>query len=181
MYRVSEAVSKWSESGQSKYNLEQIPGESLAVRLAEIDSVLGKNERHQVYSNQYVPLTVNNVKISDRYKIQGRFDSLTSGGSILHVNIDEANSLTPVQFKRLFDLALKTKTVYWAVNYVYVKCEQEHYFIGSNETKSCPACGSDRLDYYSRVVGFVTNVKDWIEKRREWEFGARKFYGSKEM
>lgn len=175
---INKNISEWNKLGTSKYNLEQIPGESVAIRLAEVDKVLGKNTEYKLYSNQYVPLIQNNISISDRFKIQGKFDTQTSGGSILHINIDESEKISELQMKKLFELALKTKTIYWALNYIYIQCSSGHSFIGSNETKECPICGSNNLTYFTRVVGFITNVKDWNPTRRDWEFSNRKFYSS---
>jgi ribonucleoside-triphosphate reductase len=172
--QINSISEEWNKNGN--YNIEQIPGESIAVRLAEIDKLLEKNEYYEMYSNQYIPLIQNNISIADRFKIQGKFDTKTSGGSILHINIVEIEQITSEQFHKLFDIALKTKTVYWAVNYVYIQCENNHYFIGNNSTEKCPVCESNKLNYFSRVVGFITNVNNWIEKRRDWEFPNRKFY-----
>jgi ribonucleoside-triphosphate reductase len=178
--KINDKIVKWNKEHNYKFNLEQIPGESLAVRLASIDKLFEKNDEYTMYSNQYVPLVRNEISISDRFKVQGKFDSSTSGGSILHINIDEVEHITPSQFRKLFDVALKTKTVYWALNYVYISCENGHYFIGNNETTECPICNSNKLNYFSRVVGFITNIQNWIETRRNWEFPNRKFYnGSK--
>lgn len=178
---ISNITSEWSAVGIPKYNLEQIPGESLAARLAEVDAALGKNSEFKIYSNQYVPLVKNSISISDRFKIQGKFDSHTSGGSILHINVDESEPVTPAQYKKLFDIAVKTRTVYWSVNYVYVKCSEGHFFIGNNDTEECPVCGNTKLSYFSRVVGFITDVKNWVEVRRSWEFPNRKFYSGKNI
>jgi len=177
--RISKKTQEWSSQGTSKYNLEQIPGESLAVRLAEVDDIMGKSRGEKIYSNQYVPLVVGNVTISDRFKIQGKFDTLTSGGSILHINIDESEHITPDQMKKLFEIAVKTGTVYWALNYVYAKCYNGHYFLATNKETKCPACGSEDIKFFSRVVGFITPVASWIDTRRNWEFGERKFYSGK--
>jgi ribonucleoside-triphosphate reductase len=173
---IQKNIEKWNADSSWKYNLEQIPGESVAVRLAGIDRIMGLNDEYEMYSNQYVPLVKNNVSISDRFKIQGKFDSSTSGGSILHINVDEVEHITPEQFRKLFDIALKYKTVYWSLNYMFIRCSNNHFFIGNNSTDNCPVCNSNKLEFYTRVVGFVTNVKNWVNTRREWEFPNRKFY-----
>lgn len=176
MKHLNNNIEVWKENDSCIYNVEQIPGESLAYRLAAVDKIFSKNEEYEFYSNQYFPLTINSIKISDRFKVQGKFDSKTSGGAILHINIDESEKISPIQMKILFDYAIKTKCVYWAINYIYISCSNGHNFIGNNKTEKCPICESSDLNYYTRVVGFITNTKHWVAVRREYDFPNRKFY-----
>ena len=89
------------------FNIEQIPGESMAVRLANLDYVLEyncnyigeqKEKKYELYSNQYIPL-IDNASIYDRLRVQGEMDQLTSGGSILHLNVDDEKPINKEQFK----------------------------------------------------------------------------------
>lgn len=45
--------------------------------------------------------------------------------------------------------------------------------------QTCPKCGSNRIDYYTRIIGFLTSVSNWSEERRiEFEqrlFGKNKY------
>ncbi len=173
---VNKFIDEWIKDDSVQYNLEQIPGESMSVRLAEVDRVLKKNSEWEFYSNQYIPLYKNNMKISDRFIVQGNFDKNTSGGSILHINIEENSKLSFEQMKKLFDFALKTGTVYWSLNYIYVHCNQGHFFIGDQETVECPICKSKNLRFYTRIVGFITQIDNWVETRRTKDFPLRKFY-----
>jgi ribonucleoside-triphosphate reductase len=160
-------------------NLEQIPGESMAVRLPMLDTILGFNpDKTILYSNQYVPL-VNEASMYDRFVIQGKFDSLTSGGAILHINIDDNKQLNEHQMRKLMDCARDTKTAYFAVNYAFSLCSNGHHTIGKFE--ECPLCKSTNMEYFTRVVGFLVNVGSWAKTRREWEFPKRYFYSNGEL
>ena len=177
---IESKTEAWSAEDEIASNVEQIPAESLSYRLAAIDKLLGYNKDYQtdLYSNQYVPLT-KEVGMYERFRVQGIFDELTSGGSILHLNIHDGAELSPKQIKRFLDLALETNTVYFAINRVFVKCENEHYSISNNG--SCPICkGSIELQY-TRVVGFITAVKHWAAPRRDKDFPNRVFYKSNEL
>ena len=33
--------------------------------------------------------------------------------------------------------------------------------------KECPSCGSKRLTYYSRIIGYLTAVKNWSDARQK--------------
>lgn len=155
------------------YNCEQIPAESMAVRLAEIDKILGYNENYLLYSNQYIPL-ISDASIYDRFKIQGKFDSLTSGGAILHINVDDEKPISPEQFKALMNCARMLKTKYYAINYAYSECADGHYIVGKHDT--CPICEKNIIQQYTRVVGFITPVKSWNGTRRKFEYPNRVFY-----
>lgn len=171
---MEDHTQRWEHEDSVSYNIEQIPGESMAVRLAQSDKLLGYNKDYDVslYSNQYVPL-IKAASLSDRFKIQGKFDELTSGGSILHLNIHDGSSLTPKQVFKLIEAARKSKTVYFAINRVFCKCENGHYAISNNG--SCPDCGAKIKHQYTRVVGFCVPVESWHHARQD-EFHERVFY-----
>ncbi len=174
MQFMEEHTDDWAKVDKISYNIEQIPGESMAVRLSQLDKLLEFNKGYEVelYSNQYVPL-IKEASLADRFKIQGKFDALTSGGSILHLNMHDGSKLTPAQTFKLLEAARKTKTVYFAVNRVFCKCENNHYTISNNG--SCPECGGKILNQYTRVVGFCVPVQSWHHARQD-EFRQRVFY-----
>ena len=54
---------------------------------------------------------------------------------------------------------------------------EEHYpakSVGNDDI--CPICGKEIKNKYTRVVGFLTNVKNWHKVRREQDFPNRQFY-----
>jgi ribonucleoside-triphosphate reductase len=179
MKLMESHISRWEKEDDVSYNLEQIPGESMAVRLAQLDKLLGYNKDYKVelYSNQYVPL-IKEASIYDRFKTQGKFDELTSGGSILHINIHDGSQLSPKQVYNLIETARKTKTVYWAINRVFCKCEEGHFAISNNG--SCPKCGAEILQQFSRVVGFCVPIDSWHHARQD-EFRERVFYSDSSL
>ena len=46
--------------------------------------------------------------------------------------------------------------------------------VGSDKT--CPICGKPIEDFYTRVVGFLTNIKNWHKVRREEDAPNRQMY-----
>lgn len=163
----------------SIYNIEQIPGESMAVRLAELDEVLGFNKKWTLYSNQYIPL-IEKASMYDRFKIQGMFDQKTSGGAILHLNVDDDKPVSADMYFKLMDTARNTGCKYFAVNYAYCECKKcRTLHVG--KTQKCSKCGGDKFEIYTRVVGFITNVGSWNGVRKKWEFPKREFYTNEEV
>lgn len=172
---IEKKTELWQSTDKSAiYNIEQIPAESVAVRLAKIDKVLGHNTSGtDLYANQYIPLTAD-ANIYTRLSIQGVLDQKTSGGAIAHINIKDNEPLPKDAYKRLIHKAIELGVKYWAVNLAFKKCKNNHYTTGKGET--CDFCGAEITDTFSRVVGFITNTKNWHKVRREEEFPNRKFY-----
>lgn len=180
--KIESKILEWQKEekdSHSIYNIEQIPGESMAIRLAQLDTILGYNpEKHELYSNQYIPL-IEKANIYDRFTIQGQLDSKTSGGAILHVNVDDDVTLNEDQFFKIMNVARETKTIYFGVNYAYSECEDGHYTIGKEDI--CPICNKNIVCQYTRVVGFITPVKSWNPHRREYEYPKRVFHTIQDM
>jgi len=108
----------------------------------------------------------------DRIDLQGQFDKQFSGGSILHLNIDQP--IEADQMYNMIDYTAKQGVVYFAINYNLQKCEKGHMSVGQSE--SCQICGKPITDNYMRVVGFLTNTKNWAPERREQDYPNRVFY-----
>lgn len=155
------------------HNCEQTPSENSAIKLAQADKIMGYNTEYDFYSNQFIPLTVQ-TDMLNRIVLQGKFDHLMTGGAILHINVAE-------RIKHIDDLitlvceSIKQGVVYQAVNYVLNVCEDGHVSVGRDDTV-CSTCGKPIKDKLTRVVGFLTNAKNWHKTRREKDFPNRKFY-----
>lgn len=181
LQKIEDNANEWQANERDEgnmYNIEQIPGESVAIRLAKIDRILGWNEDFELYSNQYIPL-IENGSIYDRFKIQGELDQYTSGGAILHLNVDDEKPLTESQYRRFIETAKETGTEYFAINYAYSEDENGNYIVGKHEVS--PIDGSKIVQVYTRVVGFITPVSSWNSVRKEFEFANRVFYGNDDI
>lgn len=154
------------------YNLEQIPGESASIKLAQKDHLVYPEMNYQMYSNQFIPL-VKNVPLADRCRVQGAFDQSMSGGSILHINIAERVQSVAV-LETLMDFAINEGVVYFAPNYNIQECVNGHTTVGRND--HCPECGEEITENYTRVVGFYTPVSKWKSERQgEIDYKSRVF------
>ena len=154
------------------HNCEQVPAENMSIKMAEKDKMMGYQNGYNIYSNQFIPLTTN-ADLLDRIMLQGKFDKHFSGGAICHLNID-----TRIEDEtKLVDLIVtcaKMHVVYFAINYNLQRCSEGHMSVGMGD--KCIVCGSDIEDNYTRVVGFLTNTKNWHKTRREEDYPNRKFY-----
>ena len=178
---ILNVINTTNKELQDKYkapqNCEQIPGENVSVKLAKKDRALGYNDKYTLYSNQFIPL-IKRVNMFDRIAIQALFDKYFSGGAICHLNVNqEINDVNTMQ--NLIHASVKEGVVYFAVNFVLQECENKHMFVGNVDT--CPHCGGKIIGTFTRVVGFLTKVDNWIPERREVDFPNRQFYQNIEL
>jgi len=163
---INKIADDWSKQHGYAVNCEQVPAESSAIKLAQKDG-------REIYSNQFLPLQAN-VDMIQRIELQGKFDSLLSGGGIVHLNveneIDDADKIV-----RLIRYTAKQGVVYFGINYNIQKCENDHVVAGKNE--KCPVCLGKITDNFSRIVGYIVNTKHFAKTRRELDYPNRKFYG----
>lgn len=163
--KLTSDIDYWSSKYGYMINIEQVPAENSAVKLAQKDGEI-------LYSNQFIPLT-KSANILDRINIQGKFDDKLSGGGILHINIDEPIEDLEIT-KKLTKHVIKSGVVYFAENMKLNRCVEGHISTG-NKSK-CDVCNKEIVDIFTRVVGFLTNTKNWNKTRREFDFPERKWY-----
>lgn len=155
------------------HNCEQTPSETSAIKLASKDTLLGDNPcNYPLYSNQFVPLT-SPVNLLSRIHVQGILDKHFSGGAICHITTGEKLT-SELTMNSLIRICAKRGVIYWAVNYTLNMCENGHMTVGT--LKHCAECGAPIKDTFTRVVGFLTNTKNWHKVRREEDYPNRKQY-----
>ena len=175
--KILETVNAVNKEQEKRFgyphNCEQTPSENSAIKLAQADKILGYNTQYEFYSNQFIPLTVQ-TDVLNRILLQGKFDHLMTGGAIMHINVAEKIE-DPDLLASLIVNSVRQGVIYQAVNYVINVCAKGHVSVGRN-TDKCPICGEPIKDKLTRVVGFLTNTRNWHLKRREHDFPNRKFY-----
>lgn len=154
-----------------KINLESVPGESAAVKLAAKDRLLyGEENTHEILSNQWIPLTAK-CTIKEKVRLSGLFDKKCGGGVIAHINIENEFPTEEAAWDMLNYLA-KNKVIYFAFNSKINECEHHHGFVG---TDICPECGGPVIDTYQRIVGYLVPSRNYSSARKK-EFSKRQWY-----
>lgn len=171
---INDVNSKFQKKYNAPHNCEQVPAENMSIKMAEKDRFLGYQDKYNIYSNQFIPLTTN-ADLLDRIKLQGMFDKHFSGGAICHLNVDAEIEDTK-DIMDLIRITAKMGVVYHAINYVLSECKNGHMSVTNGNT--CLICGEEIVNKYSRVVGFLTAVKNWHRVRREQDFPNRQFYNN---
>lgn len=144
------------------YNLEQVPAENAAVKLATIDRLCNRHN-YTLLSNQWLPLSYN-TDIFTRLEVSGLLDTSMSGGAIVHISAGK--KLDAESMKALIDYASKTENVYFAINYLFVCCDKCGTVSHSSDVTTCSTCGSTQLNKFTRVVGFITPLSTWSTTRK---------------
>ena len=155
-------------------NIEQIPGESYAVRLATVDNLIFNDNiiDAPLYANQFVPLW-EDATIWEKLEADGKYNQLLTGGGIVHAQF--GSKTTAAQNRKIILYAIKCGCEHFVLNSVYSKCP-ECGSVYDHKVASCSKCGhNEHMQYFTRVVGFFVPVDSWNPTRRNWEFQRRTF------
>lgn len=168
----NDRVLKISNEYKLTGNIEQIPAESFAVRLADVDKIIFDfdDNYYMMYANQFCPL-YEDFSLFEKLETDGKYNQLLTGGGIVHIQV--ASETTPEQNEKLIRYACKVGCEHFALNKVYSRCKDCGKVVNYKEDKC--ECGSDKIEHLTRVVGFFTPVESWNKTRREWEFPRRRF------
>lgn len=168
---IHKVRTDFMENVDYKINVEQIPGETAAVKMQKADKMLYGDaviDDLPLYGNQFIPLGIKTT-LQERIRIASLFDSYCSGGSIAHINIDAPFTNFDQAWKMTNYIADQGLT-YFAFNTKIQACEKNHGFYGD----VCPICGGPVATEYTRIVGFFTPIATWSKERTE-EFELREW------
>lgn len=149
------------------FNTEFTPCESASIKLYNRDKKDGywvPSDTNLYASYIYKP-NDEDISILDKIYLHGRNfcgDNL-DGGSSAHLNLD--HHLDVEQYRKLLKYAAETGCKYFTFNVPNSECQDCGYITKVPITK-CPKCGSAHIDYYDRVIGYLTKIKNWSKGRQ---------------
>lgn len=156
------------------HNLEETPIEGATYRLAKLDRASGlptQGDLEPYLTNSTHCPVDTELNWIQNIRIQEKFKSYYSGGTILHGFIGE--QISPICAEKLIKtMSLETKIPYYNLTPTFSMCKNHGYVSG--EIKVCPICKEENL-VYSRVVGYLQPVQKWNKGKKE-EFKDRKMY-----
>jgi len=168
-------AAEYSEEYEYAFNTEEIPAEGAAVTLCRKDKILYPDEvKVDIYSNQFFPLHLD-IPLLERISKTGKLMEGVSGGSILHINIDEKIE-NPEIMETLMRQIIKEGVNHFGINYGFSICPKDSGHNSAGIHKECPICGETIEDWMTRVVGYFVPVSKWNPTRRETDFKSRKWY-----
>lgn len=146
--------------------------ENLGVKNAKWDKEDGYVVPRDCYNSYFYKAEDETCNVIDKFILHGdRLTKYLDGGSAYHCNLEE--HLTKEQYKSLLDTAIKTGCSYFTFNIPNTICN-ECGFISKDKLKKCPKCGSDNLDYITRIIGYLKRISSFSEARQKEE--AKRFY-----
>lgn len=183
MNHMRSKVAEFRDQTGLNFSLARTPAESCSHRLSQIDQKKFKDKFvangtgiNAYYTNSFHVRPSADIPLWKKLTIEGSFHPLTDGGAMSHVFLSEANP-TP---EGIYDLTRKiaTKTAIQYYSYtkdlsVCTKCN--HTSGGFQET--CPNCGTEEVDWWSRITGYYQNVRGW-NRGKISELSDRKRYGT---
>ena len=154
------------------FNCEMIPAENVGVKHARWDREAGYYVPRDCYNSYFYVVEDPNTDIIEKFRLHGRrFIEHLTGGSALHMNLDE--HLSQPQYRQLLRVAAKEGCNYFTFNIPNTLCNDCGH-IDKHHLHTCPKCGSTNLDYLTRIIGYLKRVSNFsLDRQKE---AGRRYY-----
>lgn len=147
------------------WNFELIPAENLGVKNAKWDKQDGYFSPRDCYNSYFYLVEDNTMSPQEKFRLHGKeYTQYCDGGSALHCNLDE--HLSYEQYKFLMKYAVKTGCPYFTFNIPNTVCNDCGH-ISKHMTKKCEKCGSENIDYATRIIGYLKLISKWSAERQK--------------
>ena len=159
---------KVTKGHQLLFNTECVPAESLAIKNYNWDKQDGYKvpENRNLYASYIYLPSDESVSILEKIRMHGKnyIGDYLDGGSAAHLNLD--SHLSKEQYKTILKYAAEQGCQYLTFNVPNSEC-QDCGFITKNPISECPKCGSKRISYYDRIIGYLTKIDNWSDGRKQ--------------
>lgn len=146
------------------FNTEFVPAENLGVKNAKWDKEDGYFVPRDCYNSYFYKVEDESVNVVDKFILHGRkLTKYLDGGSALHNNLSE--HLSKEQYRALLKVAVKEGCSYFTYNIPNTICNKCGH-ISKHYVDHCLACGSDDIDYATRVIGYLKRVSKYSQARQ---------------
>lgn len=155
-----------------RYNTEFVPAENLGVKNAKWDKEDGFMVPRSCYNSYFYAVEDSHLNVLDKIHLyRNDIVQFLDGGSALHLNLEQL--LTPTQFEHLYRLCSKEGVNYWTTNVLCTICN-ECGRVNPETNNHCVYCGSDDVDYGTRVIGYLKRISNFSEGRQQE--AAKRYY-----
>lgn len=162
-------VNRKDRTRELMFNTEFVPGENLSVKNYNWDKKDGYfvSQKHEMYSSYFFNPEDESLSVLDKMKLHGnRYVKYLDGGSACHINIRE--HMSREQYRQLLRVAAENGTNYFTFNCRNTVCNDCGH-ISKDTLQKCPKCGSENLDYLTRIIGYLKRVSSFSEARQREE------------
>lgn len=171
-------VNRKNKTRDTMFNTEFVPAENLAAKNYKWDSKDGYwvSPNRNLYSSYFYNPEDTGLSVIDKMKLHGKeFVQYLDGGSAAHLNLNE--HLSKEQYRALMCVAAEHGCNYFTYNIKNTCCEECGH-IDKNTLEECPVCGSKKLSYLTRVIGYLKKTGSFSEPRQIEEHA--RFYAKNE-
>ncbi|PWW10455.1 MULTISPECIES: anaerobic ribonucleoside-triphosphate reductase [Pseudidiomarina] len=170
---IYDANKKAKQEYGYMFNTEFVPAENLGVKNAKWDRADGYVVPRDCYNSYFYVVEDEQTNAIDKFTLHGHeLIEFLDGGSALHLNLDE--KLNEDGYLSLLNIAAKTGCNYFCINVKITICNDcEH--IDKRTLHNCSSCGSEDIDYGTRVIGYLKRVSAFSAGRRQ-EHAARHYH-----
>jgi ribonucleoside-triphosphate reductase len=156
------------------FNCEMIPAENVGVKHAKWDRRDGYKVSRDCYNSYFYIVEDDSLNVIDKFRLHGKkYIRHLTGGSALHVNLDE--HLSKEQYRQLLRVATQEGCNYFTFNIPNTVCNNCGH-IDKRKLDECPSCRSRNLDYLTRIIGYMKRISNFSQPRQEE--AARRYYAS---
>lgn len=155
------------------FNTEFVPAENLGVKNSQWDRKDGYEVSRDCYNSYFYIVEDESINFMDKFQLHGHeMIKYLDGGSALHLNLEEA--LTEKQFALLIDSAAMSGCNYFCTNVKVTVCN-DCEFINKRTLSYCSKCGSENIDYATRIIGYLKRITSFSKARRA-EHNIRQYH-----
>lgn len=167
-----ERLNKTYRSKEILFNCEMIPAENVGVKHAKWDREDGYVVPRDCYNSYFYIVEDQTLNVLDKFRLHGRkYVEHLTGGSALHCNLEE--HLSQPQYRNLLRVAAQEGTNYFTFNIPNTLCNDCGH-IDKRYLHQCPVCGSQNVDYLTRIIGYLKRISNFSEPRQQE--AARRYY-----
>lgn len=155
------------KTNELMFNTEFTPCESAAIKLYNKDKKDGYwvPDDTNLYASYIYKPNDKEISILDKIYLHGRNfcgDNL-DGGSSAHLNLD--SHLSVEQYRKILKYAAEVGCKYFTFNVPNCECK-DCGFIAKQPFDKCPKCGSTNISLWDRIIGYLTEIKNWSKGRQ---------------
>ena len=166
-------LNKRDKTKEIMFNTEFVPAENLGVKNAKWDKKDGYFVPRDCYNSYFYKVEDETCNVIDKFILHGnKLTQYLDGGSALHCNLDE--HLSKEQYAKLLLVVIKTGCSYFTFNIPNTICNKCGH-ISKHKLNKCEKCGSEDLDYATRIIGYLKRISKFSEARIKE--ARKRFYG----
>ena len=148
-----------------RFNTEFVPAENLGVKNAKWDKEDGLYVPRDCYNSYFYPVEDTSLSVLDRLDAHAwDVSQFLDGGAACHLNLEQLPN--EAQAIKLIEIAAKKGVPYWTTNVLCTICKDCER-IDPVTRQTCKYCGSNNLDYGTRVIGYLKPISSFSEGRQK--------------